>query len=116
MEGLGLKGRVLVSRDVSPWLPFVAPDIKKVMPQHTYPIMLQTILPPVEYKERMLLTQCIQKKTISLSRCEELLCKYDVEALVTPIEVKILPISSSRIEVVKRVLGSKHLITVLKNK
>jgi uncharacterized protein YcbK (DUF882 family) len=52
------------------------------MPGHTYPEMLQTILPPSEFADRMLLFRAINGENVDVNRMVELIRQYKVTTLV----------------------------------
>ena len=59
IKELHIPGEVLAHRDIAAWLPLTLPGVRLVMPGHTYPIQLQTILPKNEFDSRMALFNVI---------------------------------------------------------
>jgi hypothetical protein len=78
------QGSVLASSEVAAWLPLLAPDIRLVMPGHTYPGMLQTVLPPPEFADRMVLFGAINGGHVDINGIAELVGRYKVATLVVP--------------------------------
>jgi len=83
LKALNLKGSILSSRDIAAWLPLVAPGLKLVMPGHTYPIMLQTVLPASEFNARMQLFNAVNTEKPNLSGLTDLIREYQVTAIIT---------------------------------
>ena len=75
-------GTVLADRDIGAWLPLVAPNLKLVMPGHTYPVMLQTVLPTSEFDNRMSLFNAINGQEVDLNNILGLIKQYKVGTLV----------------------------------
>jgi hypothetical protein len=74
-------GTVLANREIGAWLPLVAPDLKLVMPGHTYPIMLQTVLTRSDFDSRMILYNAINGQE-DLHSTVELMKYYKVGTVV----------------------------------
>ncbi len=77
-------GTVLASRDIGAWLPLVAPDLKLIMPGHTYPGMLRTVLPSSEFDSRKRLFNAINGQEVDLLSTVVLMKQYKVGTLVIP--------------------------------
>jgi hypothetical protein len=77
-------GTVLADRDVGAWLPLVAPNLKLVMPGHTYPPQLKTVMPPSDFDSRGQLYKAIHGQEVDPHRTVELMKQYKVGTLVIP--------------------------------
>jgi len=77
-------GIVLANREIGAWLPLVAPDLKLVMPGHTYPGMIRDVLPTSEFDSRMRLFNAINGQEVDLQSTVELMKQYKVGTLVIP--------------------------------
>ncbi|OGP64966.1 MAG: hypothetical protein A2169_07380 [Deltaproteobacteria bacterium RBG_13_47_9] len=75
-------GTVLANREIGAWLPLVAPDLKLVMPGHTYPIMLQTVLTRSDFDSRIQLFNAINGQEVDLHSTVELMRHYKIGTLV----------------------------------
>ena len=84
IRNLPSPGVVLANREVGAWLPLVAPDLKLVMPGHTYPEMLQTVLSTCEFDSRMSLFKAINGQEVDLNSMMALIKQYKVGTLVIP--------------------------------
>jgi len=96
LKTLNLKGSILSSHDIAAWLPLLAPDLKLVMPGHTYPIMLRTVLSVSDFNARMQLFNAVNTEKPNLSSLTELIRKYQVTTIITPQAVSatdILPLN-----------------------
>jgi hypothetical protein len=82
LKSRGSQGTVLADRRVATWLPLLTPDVGLVMPGHTYPAMLQTVLPPSEFADRMLLFGAINGEKVDVNHMVELIRYYRVTTLV----------------------------------
>jgi hypothetical protein len=78
-------GTVLASEEVAAWVPLLAPGLRLVMPGHTYPEMLSTLLSPKDFSDRMSLFAAINGKGAPVERLQELICRYHVATLVLPL-------------------------------
>jgi hypothetical protein len=96
LRSLNLRGAVLAPPDVAAWLPLVAPELKLIMPGHTYPIMLQTILPRSEYEARMKMYSAMNSQTPDFTSLAALLSEYRVEAIVADSRLAVETIASAR--------------------
>jgi len=76
-------GSVLANNEIGAWLPIVAPELKLVMPGHTYPIMLQNILSTSEFDDRVRLFNAINGQEVDFYGTVELMKHYQVDTLVT---------------------------------
>ncbi len=76
------QGAVLASGEVGAWLPFLAPEVRLVMPGHTYPIMFQTVLPATEFNRRIQLFNAINGEALDASKTVELMRQFDVAVLL----------------------------------
>lgn len=81
---LNFQGTILSHRDIAAWLPLEAPNLKLVMPGHTFHYMLQTILPASEYKARMQLYNAVNFGNTNLGDLSNLLIQFEVTAIITP--------------------------------
>ena len=81
---LSSPGVVLANREIGAWLPLVSPDLKLVMPGHTYPPQLKTILPPSEFDNRKRLFNAINGQEVELNNTVVLMKQYKVGTLVIP--------------------------------
>ncbi len=77
-------GPVLAADTIAAWLPLVAPRVELIMAGHTYPIMLQTILPPSDFTRRMQLFQAVNGRPFAPETLRGLLRNYHVAAIVVP--------------------------------
>ena len=77
-------GTVLANREIGAWLPLVAPEFKLVMPGHTYPGMLKTVLPTSELDRRKHLFNAINGQEADIPSTVELIKQYKVGTLVIP--------------------------------
>jgi hypothetical protein len=84
ITGLNLNGTILANRDIAAWLPFAAPNLKLVMPGHTFHYMLQTVLPVSEYNARMQLYNAVNSEKPNLSDLSHLFIQFQVAAIITP--------------------------------
>jgi len=114
LQTMGLTGSVLSTDEIAAWLPLSSPGQKLVMPGHTYPIMLQTVLPASEFSARIQLFQAVNSGKNDLRELVGLLRHYQVQAIVTPKNVSakdILPpdgrISNLSLKEVDSVDGKK---------
>jgi hypothetical protein len=64
------------------WLPLVAPELKLVMPGHTYQAMLKTVLPMSELDNRIRLFNAINGQEFDPHNTVELMKYYKVGTLV----------------------------------
>lgn len=89
VKKLKLSGKVLSQRDIAAWLPLTLPGIELVMPGHTYPIQLQTILPPREFVLRMKLFEEVNSGAPRLTLLSDELRELNVELIILPSAVNI---------------------------
>lgn len=89
LNSFNIKGSILAVQDIAAWMPLVAPDKKLVMPGHTYPIMLQTVMSPSDFDSRMRLVNEVNKDKPDFGALAETFRKYAVEMIVTHKNVKI---------------------------
>lgn len=77
-----LSGAVLATSNVAAWIPLLQPKTKLVMPGHTFPVMLQTILSPEDFAKRMQLFWAINSKTPNLAGLVKDMEEYHVGVVV----------------------------------
>ncbi len=82
---LDTSGQVLAHRDIAAWLPLTLPNVRLVMPGHTYPIQLQTILPKYEFDSRMALFNEINGGAIGSAVFSKLISELNVTLIIIPI-------------------------------
>jgi len=75
---------VLAHQNIAAWIPLVLPNAKLVMPGHTYPIQLQTILPSSDFELRMQLFNAINSSTPNINYLAKQMLMLNVELLVLP--------------------------------
>jgi hypothetical protein len=77
---------LLATRDIAAWVPLASPGMQLVMPGHTFPSMLRTILSPDDYAERMRLFSIVNgARDLSpeaVSQAARLFRKYGVNVVV----------------------------------
>jgi len=84
VRALKIRGQVLASHEIAAWLPLELPSVRLVMPGHTYPIQLQTILPRREYEARIQLYNAVNSGDLRSPRFANLIKRLDVELIVVP--------------------------------
>jgi len=75
-------GYVLADTEIGAWMPLVAPDLKLVMPGHTYPIMLKPVLSKSEFDNRMQLFNAINGQEVDLHSTVKLIKNYKIGTMV----------------------------------
>jgi len=81
---LNTSGQVLAHRDIAAWLPLTLPGVKLVMPGHTYPIQLQTILSKKEFESRMAIFNAINNGTPDIQGFLRSIDDFCVDLIVIP--------------------------------
>lgn len=84
---LNISGQVLAHYKIAAWLPLTLPDVKLVMPAHTYPIQLQTILPKHEFDSRMAMFNSINRGIPNIEEFLRSIDDFNVELIVVPIQM-----------------------------
>ncbi|MDF3931717.1 DUF6077 domain-containing protein [Pseudomonas citronellolis] len=90
LQLLKFDGSVLAQREVAAWLPLTLPGVELVMPGHTYPIQLQTVLGPDDYAARMRLVDVINHPAPPLQQHLDDLRRYRVRLLIVS-DATVLP-------------------------
>ncbi|MBO4329685.1 MAG: hypothetical protein J5820_03525 [Rhodocyclaceae bacterium] len=89
LELLNINGQVLAHRDIAAWLPLTLPGVKLVMPGHTYPDQLQTILPSHEFNSRMAIFNPINKGVTNIEEFLRSIDNFNVELVVVPDRIEL---------------------------
>jgi hypothetical protein len=87
IQMLNTSGQVLAHRDIAAWLPLTLPAVKLVMPGHTYPIQLQTILPKHEFESRMAMFNSINNGVPNIEEFFQSIDDFDVGLIVAPVQM-----------------------------
>ncbi|MDU6411212.1 MAG: hypothetical protein E6560_09675 [Yersiniaceae bacterium] len=82
LDKLNLRGNLLTDSPVAAFVPLLKPDFGLVMPGHTYPVMLQTILPPEEFAARMRLFNAINSPQPHLAALEQEMRRFQVQVII----------------------------------
>jgi hypothetical protein len=82
IQEMNIQGTILADEVIAAWIPVISPGRKLIMPGHTYPIQLQTVLPPHEFASRMQLYKAVHHGFQVLYNNVDLLQKYDVQILI----------------------------------
>jgi hypothetical protein len=82
LKSFASQGAVLANREIGAWLPFLAPEVRLVMPGHTYPIMLKTVLPATEFNGRIQLFDAINGEALDAAKAVELMRQFNVAVLL----------------------------------
>lgn len=85
---LNTSGQVLAHRDIAAWLPLTLPGVKLVMPGHTYPIQLQTILPKHEFESRMAMFNAINNGVPDIEEFSRSIDDFNVDLVVIPVNME----------------------------
>ena len=82
LDRLHLQGNLLTDSAIAAFVPLLKPDFGLVMPGHTYPVMLQTILPPEEFAARMRLFTAINTPQPHLAALETEMRRFHVQVVI----------------------------------
>jgi len=85
---LNISGQVLAHHSIAAWLPLTLPGVKLVMPGHTYPIQLQTILPKHEFDSRIAMFNSINNGVPNIEEFLKSIDDFNVELIVVPIQIE----------------------------
>lgn len=81
---LNSPGTVLANREIGAWFPLVAPELKLVMPGHTYSAQLKTVLPSSEFDNRNQLYKAINGQEVDRQATIRLMKHYSVGTMIMP--------------------------------
>lgn len=84
IQTLNISGQVLAYHKIAAWLPLTLPGVKLVMPGHTYPTQLETILPSQEFQRRMYLYNAINKGASNPAEFLRYLDELHVDLIIIP--------------------------------
>jgi hypothetical protein len=82
LDTLHLHGNLLADSPIAAFVPLLKPDFGLVMPGHTYPVMLQTILPTEEFAARMRLFNAINSPQPHLAALEPEMRRFHVQVVI----------------------------------
>jgi len=85
IRSLDTTGQILAHDHIAAWLPLTLPSVKLLMPGHTYPTQLETILPKHDFESRMLLYNAINNGITDKEVFFKSIREFDINLVVMPI-------------------------------
>jgi hypothetical protein len=84
IQELNIDGEILSQADIAAWLPMHLPNTGLIMPGHTYPVQLQTVLDKNDFDTRMKLYDAVNSQNPNLEALAKEMKEMNVKIVILP--------------------------------